>query len=415
MVEKRRKILVVIDSIDVEDSSGSKARVAMINNLAKSGFELLVCHYTKIDIKLSAINCFHIKELKNTPLFFLSRFQRVITRITNVDLSPYLERKFGFSFTFYNDVNSIVKSMRNIDFEPNLVITLSKGGSFRPHAALLKLPKWHSKWLAYVHDPYPFHYYPRPYAWVEPNYQAKVNFFNDVAEKAKYSGFPSKMLMDWMGGYYPNFQKTGVIIPHQNSRMIVGKSVFPSYFDSEKFILIHAGNLLNARNPKGLLKGLSLFFDKFPESRNDVRLILIGKASGFNELLNNFQKNIPELIVIDRTIPFEEVYNLQMHASVNIILEALSEVSPFLPAKFSHCIAANKKIISLSPFYSEVRRLLGDQYPYCAEVNDDLRISKIIEELYFLWKENPDNLMLNRTDLDYYLSEKYLKEVIDSL
>lgn len=410
-----KKILILVDSINVEDSSGSKANVALINNFKASGYELLVCHYTRKTINLPGIKCYQIKELKYTPLYFLSRAQRFLNRHLRIDLSSYLEQLFGFSFTFFNDVNSVVKSLKSVRFEPNLVITLSKGGSYRPHYALLQLPKLHSVWMAYVHDPYPFHFYPRPYAWIEPNYKAKEFFFKNVSLKARYSGFPSKMLMEWMGGYYPNFLESGVVIPHQNSDYGISKKSIPSYFDEAKFNLLHAGSLLNARNPKSLLMGLNLFFEKFPMYRNDVRLIFVGRATGYDKLLKDFQKDNPELIFEDRTVPFEDVYSMQMHTSVNIILEALSEISPFLPAKFPHCVAANKKIILLSPLYSEVRRLLGEKYPYVAETDDANKISNIIEKLYFLWKENPDNLLLNRQDLDYYLSEKYLTEVINKL
>ena len=42
-----KKILVIVDSIDVNDSSGSKANVALIQNLAACGFDVLVLHYTQ--------------------------------------------------------------------------------------------------------------------------------------------------------------------------------------------------------------------------------------------------------------------------------------------------------------------------------------------------------------------------------
>src|SRR5690606_23552801 len=122
-----------------------------------------------------------------------------------------------FSFTFFNDTNSIAKLLRKEKtFKPDLVITLSKGASFRPHYALLKCPEFHEKWLAYVHDPYPFHYYPRPYNWVESGFKNKEAFFKAVSEKAAFSAFPSLLLKEWMGSYFPNFLKTGIIIPHQS-------------------------------------------------------------------------------------------------------------------------------------------------------------------------------------------------------
>lgn len=410
-----KKILVIVDSINIEDSSGSKANVALINNLAEAGFEVFVYHYTLRDIKLKGAFCYAIPEMKYTPLYFMSRIQRLIQRNSTINLAPFFERLFGFSFTFFNDTRSIVKVLKKQSFNPDLVITLSKGGSFRPHYAVLKLPQLHDKWMAYVHDPYPFHFYPQPYQWVEPSYKFKEAFFKEVAEKAKHSAFPSQLLLEWMGGYFPGFMGTGVVIPHQNSKYKIQNTVFPSYFDSSKFNLLHAGNLLNARSPKGLIEGLKLFFERCPESKKEVRLLLIGSCMGFSEMLGEYKKNIPELYVHDGIVPFDEVFNIQQNTIVNIILEAKSEISPFLPAKFPHCVAANKTILSLAPYLSEVKRLLGVDYEYWSDVDDVAKIAKLIEQMYSRWKENPENLLLNRIDLQEYLSVDYLKQTIINL
>jgi hypothetical protein len=409
------KILVVVDSINIEDSSGSKANVALINNLVEAGFDVLVYHYTLRDIQLQGASCYAIPEIKYSPLYFMSRIQRVIQRNSALNLAPFFEQLFGFSFTFFNDTRSILKALKKLSFAPDLVLTLSKGGSFRPHYAVLKLPQLHDKWMAYVHDPYPFHFYPRPYNWVEPSYKFKEAFFIKVAEKAKYSGFPSQLLLEWMGGYFPGFMKTGVVIPHQNSKYKIQNTVFPSYFDSSKFNLLHAGNLLNTRSPKGLIEGLKLFFERCPEAKKEVRLLLIGSCAGYSKMVSDYQKDIPELFVHDGIIPFDVVYNIQKNATVNIIMEAKSEISPFLPAKFPHCVAANKTILSLAPYLSEVKRLLGVDYEYWSEVDDDNKITKLIEQLYSLWKQNPNNLLLNRNDLQEYLSVDYLKQTITTL
>jgi hypothetical protein len=409
------KILVVVDSINIEDSSGSKANVALINNLVEAGFDVLVYHYTLRDIQLQGASCYAIPEIKYSPLYFMSRIQRVIQRNSAINLAPFFEQLFGFSFTFFNDTRSILKALKKLSFAPDLVLTLSKGGSFRPHYAVLKLPQLHDKWMAYVHDPYPFHFYPRPYNWVEPSYKFKEAFFIKVAEKAKYSAFPSQLLLEWMGGYFPGFVKTGVVIPHQNSKYKIQNTVFPSYFDSSKFNLLHAGNLLNTRSPKGLIVGLKLFFERNPGAKKEVRLLLIGSCSGYSEMVSEYQKEIPELFVHDGIIPFDVVYNMQQNATVNIIMEAKSEISPFLPAKFPHCVSANKMILSLAPYLSEVKRLLGVDYEYWSEVDDANKITKLIEQLYNLWKENPSNLLLNRVDLQEYLSVDYLKQTIINL
>ncbi len=409
------KILVVVDSINIEDSSGSKANVALINNLVEAGLDVLVYHYTLKNIQLEGVNCVAILEIKYSPLYFLSRLQRVLSRNFKINLAPFFEKQFGFSFTFFNDTKSISKALKNCDFNPDLVLTLSKGTSFRPHYALLKLPKLYTKWIAYVHDPYPIHNYPRPYNWIESSYKQKQDFFLKVSQKAKYSAFPSLLLQEWMGSYFPNFVNSGFVIPHQNAKYEIKNTQFPSYFDPIKFNVLHAGNLMAQRSPKGLIEGFNLFLQKNSIAKKEARLLLLGNATDHTLMLEEYKKNCPEIYISGESIAFDEVFLVQKNASVNVILEAKSEISPFLPAKFPNCIAANTAILSLAPYYSETKRLLGIEYPYWSEQDDVNKIAGLIEQLYLLWQKNPDNLLLNRRDLEEYLSVDYLKKVILNL
>lgn len=409
------KILVVVDSIDIEDSSGSKANVALIHNLNEAGFDVLVYHYTRKEIQLKNTKTYIIPEIKSSVFYFLSRFQRLINRNFKVNLNPFFEKRFGFSFTFFNDTQSIAKALKKQSFQPDLILTLSKGASFRPHYAVLKLPHLHDKWIAYVHDPFPFHYYPRPYNWIEPGYEKKEAFFREVSEKAKFSAFPSQLLKEWMSSYFSNFEKTGIIIPHQNAKYEIQNDRFPSYFDVSKFNVLHAGNLMYERSPRGLLAGFKIFINKNPQAKNEARLILLGNAADHTEMLDYYQKEIQELYVHNGNKPFDEVFLIQKNASVNVILESKSEISPFLPAKFPHCVEANKMILSLAPYYSETRRLLGEDYEFWSEIDNEEKIAFLIEKVYKSWKQNPNNILVNRTDLEEYVSVKYLKEVISSM
>ncbi len=414
-VKLKNKILVVAESIDLEDSSGSKANVALIHNLDQAGFELKVYHYTRREIHLKEVECVAIKEHRRNLTFFLSRTERFLRHKLNLDLHKPMEKVFGFSFTLFNDRDSIVSGLRKItDFEPDLVLTLSKGGSFRPHHALLRMPEWHSRWMAYIHDPYPMHLYPRPYAWVEPGYLEKWRFVKAISLKAKFSAFPSRLLMEWMGSYFKDFLKTGVVIPHQmqdlNSEMEL-----PGYINKDLFNIVHAGNLLHARNPDGLVKGFELFLSKVPEARSQARLIFIGGTQYFQEYLRKQSETNENLEVIEENRPLEEVDLVQKSASVNVILEAKSEISPFLPGKFPFCVAAEKPILLLGPWYSESRRLLGEDYPFWAEIDEVEKIARLLENLFRQWESNAGNLKMKRSDLECYLSEKYLKKTVDNI
>jgi hypothetical protein len=407
------KILVISESINVEDSSGSKVNVALITNLKKAGYQLKVLHYSHKKVQLEGIECHLIKENKFSLLYLLSRLVRYFQRKTNININSRLEYLFGFSFTHSNDTNSIAKSILNeVKDTTDLIITLSKGGSFRPHRAMLKLAHLQYKWLAYIHDPYPFHIYPRPYNWVEKSYEHKEKFMRSITEKATNLAFPSLLLKDWMASYFNEVSKKSIIIPHQIGDEFPFQKL-PEFFNKKQFSLLHAGNLLKQRNPEFLIKGFFQFIENNLLNKNETKLILIGHNDEHKELLSQFQ-NHPNIIIRDY-IEYRIVQSLEKNVSVNIILEAISEISPFLPGKFPNCVAANKPIIILGPYYSEVKRLLGKNYINWSEANDKDAIEKIISKLYYKWKNNPEKLKLDRKDLIEYCSEEKLKSAIDSI
>ena len=409
-----KKILVVAESIDVEDSSGTKGRVALIKNLYKAGFELQVYHYTRKNIELKNIPCHAIRENRRSLLFFLSRLERYLRYWFNLKVYKQIEQAFGFSFTLFNDRNSIVRALNKIrDFDPDMVLTLSKGGSYRPHHALLKLPGWHSKWVAYIHDPYPFACYPRPYDWVEPGYLKKRKFFLKLGEKASHIAYPSKLLAELMESYYAPMWGKRLIIPHQTFESDTTAINLPAYFKNNAFSLVHAGTLLGPRNPRSLIKAFQKFIQENPEAADHSQLIFIGRKSKYSKEFKEVMQVFPQFYSTEAYIPFSKVLAIQNNAAVNIILEAKSSISPFLPGKFPHCIQAGKPILLLGPYYSESKRLLGNDYPWWSEIDDEDKIFAMIEELYSNWMSN--NSQCDYHSLGKYLSETYLSDQISSL
>ena len=412
----QKKILIVAESIDVEDSSGSKANVALIKNLNDAGYEVLVYHYTRKDIQLQGIKCIAIKERRSNPLFLLSRIQRKLQHTLKINLAKHLEPVFGFSFTFFNDVGSIAAALKNVEgFKPRIVLTLSKGASFRPHYALLRVPGLYSKWMAYIHDPYPLHSYPEPYKWSEPGYKKKIHSFEQVAQKCRWAAYPSLLLGEWMEKHFSGFKGKRVILPHQTITEKEKTAALPAFFNPRRFNLLHAGNLMKERDPFPLIEAFESFLNNNPDASHDARLLLVGRASYHSAALKMKRKEIAPLFVSDGYIPYDQVLQMQQEASVNIILESIAEISPFLPGKFPHCIAANKPILHLGPDNSEVKRLLGSGYPYWTKADDVEQITLKLEKLYRKWKTNPESLRLDREDLKQYLSVDYLKKLIDNL
>lgn len=418
MPESIKKILVLVESIDVDDSSGSKANVALIKNLHKAGFEVQVYHYTRKDIQLAGISCHTIKENRRSLLFFLSRIERYLRYWFNLKLHKPIEKIFGFSFTLLNDRSSIAAALKDIkEFNPDLVLTLSKGASFRPHHALLKIPEWHSKWMAYIHDPYPFASYPRPYDYVQPGHQQKRKFFLKVAAKAKYVAYPSKLLAEWMESYFPPLKGKAVIVPHQIDigEDEINSSKLPEYFKKDAFTIVHGGALMNARNPMGLIRAFKKFLEEVPEAAEKSQLLFIGKKSKYTRDFEEIKKEIPQFYSSDDYLPFMQVQAIQKKAAVNVILEAKGPISPFLPGKFPHCVQAGKPILLLGPYYSESRRLLGEDYPWWSEIDDEQHIFIAIKSLYKNWADKKEEKKGEYDHLKTYLSVPNLRRVLGDM
>src|SRR5690606_25838338 len=133
--------------------------------------------------------------------------------------------------------------------------------------------------------------------------------------------------------------------------------------------------------------GFQLFLKNNPLASGHSRLIFLGGKNHYSLLLNKKKEEISQMYVSEDYVPHQRVLNMQAHASVNVILEAKSTISPFLPGKFPHCIQANKPVLLLGPYYSESRRLLGDSYKYWTEIDRAEEVASHLEELYLNWKK----------------------------
>ena len=393
------------ESIDANDSSGSKANVALINNLIKIGHQVKVIHLDENYTNDENSEVEVIRRFLTSVYFWLSRLNTFAKKF-GVKLNKWVEPQFGFSFSHYEDVARFKKALtkENPDHY-DIVFTLSKAASFRPHKAVLESPRWHNKWYAYVHDPYPTASYPRPYDWVEPGHQKKRDFFLGVFAKAKKLVYPSLYLAEWMESYYGKPVEKRLITPHQIDRT-VDIAERNEYFSKSTFTILHAGSLMSARKPYTLVNAFLKLKQEFPELKHNSGLLFIGPKSCFHEYFVKVSQQHQELIYTSEAIPFNEVLRLQKDASVNVILEAKGFASTFLPGKFPNCIMAEKPILLLGPYYSESRRLLGNEdYPYWSEIDDMEKIYQLLVSLFYKFKQNHGLYM------DYTSEKNYLNRI----
>lgn len=406
------KVLVLCDSIDANASSGAKGRIALIKSFMANKASVTILHYSHKELTIDDAECILVKESKMSLLFLLSRIQRKLYRWFKIDLSKYIDTVFGFSFGFFNDVNSFFKALKAFDVNDYAMVwSLSNGDSYRNHRALLKDTRWHDKWYAYIHDPYPQQLYPRPFNFVPYGYKQKRMFLTEVTKKAHRVVFPSLLLKQWMQSYYVEIKGKSLIVPHQNTTSKKADVELPSYFDSTKFNVLHAGNLLSLRDPKPLVLAFTKFLEIEPQAKLEACLTFVGRKSIYSEYLQKMANEYTQIFTSDY-LPFDVTYAMQQLTCVNVILEAESEISPFLPGKFPHCVAANKPILAITPYYSETKRILGTDYNLLFDFKDVESMAQSLVSLYKEWKLNLEGVTLNRLDIEHYLSPTYLEEII---
>jgi hypothetical protein len=413
----RIKILIVTDNIDVNNGSGAKANVAIIQNLSSSGFDITVCHHTGYKHELEGIRTELVRIKKVNILYLIYGLTRWVNQHFKYNLNRVIEKYMGFPAEFFNTAKSIRKHIRKKHDVSHfdMVITLSKGTSFRPHYALLGMPEWHTKWMAYIHDPYPYHLYPRPYQFRPIGELQKERFFRKMSKAARWFGFPSKLLQEWMGYDFPEMNERGVVIPHQLTPYHPPAVSLDAYLKPGKMTFVHAGNLMEARTPLPLIKAFSRLMNSSAEAAQYMELVLVGSSDFSQTELATASNNIPQIRFELHAVPFHIAYQLQQQASVNIIIEANGHISPFLPGKFPHCVAANKPILLLSPYYSETRNLLGKDYAYWSETDDEEKIYAVLVLLLSNWRNNIHQELENYKSLREYLTAPYLLAKINSL
>jgi len=387
----------------------------MIYYLAQN-YPSAVLYPEKFNFSLSNPKPLWLPEVKtiNFPLTPPSVGMKWLKKIPKLRAFP--PHLTGFSPEFNRRVNDW-KNAIGRELEKNsydYVMALGTGMSFAPHFALAELNP-DIPWIANIHDPYPAHYYPPPYQKKSTVvYRKQAKKFDDVLHKARWVSLPSLRLKEWLSQYYPILDKKAVILPHplppdEMVELLPYNKNLISPLKPDAFNLVHAGSLLGPRNPEALINAFSKFADADPERREKARLYIIGKVAKEHRHIEEKYRH-PNIHIILERYPYRNTLEILKQASALLLLEAAAPVSPFLPGKFADYVYADKPVLALTPPTSETARLLGEDYPYRTETDNEQGILEKLELLWENWKKNPD-LHLNRPDLREYLSGKNMIKI----
>ena len=373
------KVLILADNLEVNRTSSGITCNNQIYAYVKYFDKVNVVTATHLDQfkQLENVDYKVIRENKKTFFENLPRISALPAYVT------------GLNFTGKRIVESwkaeIVNKLKNDNYD--LVVSLGSGSRFYTSYAMIEINKeLYGKYLMFIHDPYPIDQYPPPYQ-KKSTYLTKMQsgLFGDAIKKADIVSFPSHRLMEWMSQYYSFIKNKYIIQPHLGSSLEELENILPHQIQTtipefnNGVDIVHTGTLLGPRNPHYLIKALNHLFKDYPESKEIIHLHIIGKMTrDWDE--NEF--TTPNVHVYSKRYTYHESLLIQRKADVLLLLEAVSEVSPFMPGKLADYLVANKPILALTPKKSETTRILGNQYKLIVENGNESQIYKKLKIIY---------------------------------
>ena len=277
------------------------------------------------------------------------------------------------------------------------------------HIALDQYAVRQSKKILYVHDPCPA-------MWNIDAYATGANLFNfrlksvfrKVFSRADALIFPSELLIEWMDRKVQGISARSFVIPHIASEPITvggdnNKDILSelSAFQNN-FIISHIGDLYESRKIHPFVEAMKQLIDEDASFARQAVFIQLGNNLNKEPVdLGHFEKNFRFFNV---RLPYHTSIALLQKSHLSLIIEAPGDYSPYMPGKMADILYHQRPVLALTPEKSEVRRILGRDYPYTAQPDN---VQEIYEALKKAWEKRKEgNLILpGAGQLKHYVSQ----------
>lgn len=405
-----KNILVVCEAMGVNGTSAGIVTSTFIKLLHESGNKVKVITRNNFDNNADWLS----KEIvvKKHELSFEKK--TFLDKIPKIKAIPIYVTGFSNSYRFNKELYKKIIKQELIEEKYDLIYAFAAGDSFVPYFALsemaLDIP-----FFVNIHDPFPKHMYPEPYkvskSWINSILEKK---FKIVLDKAKGISFPSELLLKDMGKTFHVINEKGFVIPHIGtslSNLPSEKEDVNENLDLSKINIIHAGTLLGPRNPKFLLQAISELNQEYNDFSEKVFFTFIGNV---NKSLNDIIANYPlkNVRFITQRLSYKKSLEFISQSDASLVIEAIADFSPFLPGKVADIAFAEKPLIAFSPKKSEMRRLIGESYPYQSELDNVKTIKSVLNKFY---KDSINNNIEKETmlNLKKYVSIKHNSKIVN--
>ena len=400
------RILALVEDLRINTTSGGICNSNFLSGLIKGGHQI-DCYYDYAhsdDFPWLESPLIKMNPIPVLPTNFIFK---LISKVPKGN--ALTARCTGFAIDQIFKIKSwkkiLKKSLQENQYD--LILFLGAGNSMLNYFSILGV-ETNIPILVNYHDPYPDNQYPHPYAKATNQvYKVRTKKSNEVITKATIVSLPSFRLLEWMTQFHPALEDKAIVIPHVNGLLenlpeLTGDDTLK--FNQNHFNILHGGSLLGPRNPAFLIKAFQRFIDEDEERKEKAFLNIIGRIDFRNKVndidLGGYKTNIR---LIKERISYKKSKIIFSQVNVLLILEAVTDDSPFMPGKLTDYIEAGKNIMALTPKKSEVSRLLGDTYPYKTELDNEDEIYKILIKLWDTWKDEDETIAVPES-LCHYVS-----------
>lgn len=254
-------------------------------------------------------------------------------------------------FLFHWKKEAVLKRMSS---KPDVIYSRSTPFSSAILANKLK-QKLSVPWVMHLSDP-----------WTDSPYGSYKNSYNVEAEKecfgrADLISFTTTECLSFYSEKYPGHRSKFFVCPNVFDQTDLAHEQF--FFQHEKLILMHSGNLYGKRTIEPLIRSL----EKLSEvERDNIEVVLAGHLDDNNNQLiaDSALKCISKL----GSVSASESYELQRKADILISIDKPLEQSVdkvFLPSKIQDYLAARKYLLAFTGHGSATHNTVHDKYGVC--------------------------------------------------
>lgn len=250
------------------------------------------------------------------------------------------------------------------------------------HLVALQVKRRHPRlpWIAHFSDPWVDSPYFRPESNADRN-KAIKNEAAIIAE-ADIVIFTTKETADLVMAKYPGAWQSKVrVVSHGFDAALLG--LVNGSQKSDKFTIIHTGNLYEHREPMAFLEALSLMRKEMPDMPLQVNFVGYASQALHDRVA---ELELEDFVTLSAAVPYIESLAIARTADLLLVIDAPSDKSVFLPSKIPDYLVLRQPLLALTPIQGASARALGRMGFPIVDPTDEAGILSCLKQTFSRWQ-----------------------------